>query len=86
MSLRDLLIFQNINQDLMLLQNHARSSLQMLADAVPPVLPVLMLEHQCHQKDYYLPDYFESLQIILDKLFSPPQRLYLTDTSPNHWI
>ena len=69
--------FKNFNQDLMLLQKYARSSLQMLADAVPPVLPVLTLEYQCHQKTTTFQIIFELLQNILDHLFSPPQRLYL---------
>ena len=52
-----------------------------------PVLPVLTIEYQCHQKDYYLPDYF---WITTDYFgsFIPflLKRLYLADTSPNHWL
>ena len=62
----------------MLLQNHARSSLQMLADAVPPVLTVLTLEYQCHQKITTFQIIFELLQIILDHLFSLSSKDYIS--------
>ena len=43
------------------LQDCTRLSLQILADTIPPVLPVLMLKYQCHQK-------IITFQIILSNL------------------
>ena len=56
-------------------QNYTRFSLQILADTIPPVLPVLALEYQCHQKITTFQIIFESLQFILDHLLSPPQNI-----------
>ena len=69
------------------LQNYTRCSLTTLADTISLVLPVLTIEYQCHQKDYYLPDYFWITTDYFGSSISVlPKRLCLTDTSSSHWI
>ena len=63
-------------------QNHTRFSLQILTDSIHPVLPVLMLEYQCHQNRLFL-NHYGLFWIRYSTLL---KRLYLADTSPSHWI
>ena len=69
-------------------QNYTRLSLQILADTMPPVQPVLKYVWvPVPSKDYYLPDYFWTITDYFG-LFIPflLKRLYRADTSPNHWL
>ena len=57
-------------------QNYTRLSLQILADTIPPVLPVLTLEYQCHQKDYHLPDYIWTITDYFGSFIQPSPKDY----------